>query len=104
MRVWAGVETSLPCPLTVRDGSEFLTARNNEVPLIPLAEKESRTYDDEIAISADELWFRYEKDLPDVVKGFSLTLKKGEFYAILGGNGAGKTTTLKLIFYDIAIV
>ncbi|MBO5354827.1 MAG: ATP-binding cassette domain-containing protein, partial [Clostridia bacterium] len=34
---------------------------------------------------------------PDVVKGFSLTLKRGEFYAILGGNGAGKTTTLKLI-------
>ena len=97
MRVWAGVETSLPCPLTVRDGSEFLTARNNEAPLTPLAEKESLTYDEEIAISADELWFRYEKDLPDVVKGFSLTLKKGEFYAILGGNGAGKTTTLKLI-------
>ena len=43
------------------------------------------------------LWFRYEKDLPDVVKGFSLTLKKGEFYAVLGGNGAGKTTSLKVI-------
>ena len=97
MRVWAGVKTELPCPLTVRDGSEFLTARNGEVPLNPLAEKESRTYGEEIAIHADELWFRYEKDLPDVVKGFSLTLRKGEFYAILGGNGAGKTTTLKLI-------
>ena len=97
MRVWAGVKTELPCPLTVRDGSEFLTARNGEVPLNPLAEKESRTYGEDIAIHADELWFRYEKDLPDVVKGFSMTLKRGEFYAILGGNGAGKTTTLKLI-------
>ena len=97
MRVWAGVKTELPCPLTVRDGSEFLTARNGEVPLISLTEKEERTYGEEIAIHADELWFRYEKDLPDVVKGFSLTLRKGEFYAILGGNGAGKTTTLKLI-------
>ena len=38
MRVWAGVKTELPCPLTVRDGSEFLTARNDEVPLNPLAE------------------------------------------------------------------
>ena len=97
MRVWAGVKTELPCPLTVRDGSEFLTARNGEVPLISLTEKEERTYGEDIAIHADELWFRYEKDLPDVVKGFSLTLKRGEFYAILGGNGAGKTTTLKLI-------
>ena len=97
MRVWAGVKTSLPCPLTVRDGSEFLTARNRELPLVPFAEKEKHACSEEIAIHADELWFRYEKDLPDVVKGCSLTLHKGEFYAILGGNGAGKTTTLKLI-------
>ena len=97
MRVWAGVKTALSCPLTVRDGSEFLTARNSEMPLKPLAEKQKHAYGDEISVHADELWFRYEKDLPDVVKGFSLTLKKGEFYTILGGNGAGKTTTLKLI-------
>jgi len=97
MRVWAGVETNLPCPLTVRDGSKFLTARNNETPLIPLAEKEEHTYCEDIAVSADELWFRYGKNLPDVVKGFSLTLHKGEFFALLGGNGAGKTTALKLI-------
>lgn len=97
MRVWAGVKTELSCPLTVRDGSEFLTTRNREVPLVPLAEKPERTYGEDITVHADELWFRYEKDLPDVVKGLSLTLRKGEFYAILGGNGAGKTTTLKLI-------
>ena len=97
MRIWAGVKNDLPCPLTVRDGSEFLTALNQEAPLTTLAEKESHTYEEEIAINAEELWFRYEKDLPDVVRGFSITLKKGEFYAILGGNGAGKTTTLKLI-------
>ena len=97
MRVWAGIETELSCPLTVRDGSEFLTARNSEAPLVPLGEKEERTYGDEIVINADELWFRYEKDTLDVVKGCSLTLHKGEFYALLGGNGAGKSTTLKLI-------
>ncbi len=97
MRVWAGVKTNLPCPMTIRDGSKFLTARNNETPLIPLAEKDERTYSEDIAVSADELWFRYQNNLPDVVKGFSLTLHKGEFYAILGGNGAGKTTTLRLI-------
>ena len=31
------------------------------------------------------------------VKGLSLKLHKGEFYALLGGNGAGKTTSLKVI-------
>lgn len=97
MRVWAGVETKFPCPVTVRDGSDFLTERNKEKELLPLEKEKTHIYSDEITLKCDEIWFRYEKDLPDVVKGFSLTLSKGEFYAILGGNGAGKTTTLKVI-------
>ena len=97
MRVWAGVETDLPCPLTVRDGSDFLSARNKEKEILPLAAEQKHTYSDEITLQCDEIWFRYEKDLPDVVKDFSLSLHKGEFYAILGGNGAGKTTSLKVI-------
>ena len=97
MRVWAGVETDADCPVTVRDGSDFLTSRNAVQPLKALPKKEDRVYSEEVAISANELWFRYDRDLPDVVKGFSLTLQKGEFYAIMGGNGAGKTTTLKLL-------
>ena len=97
MRVWAGVKTDLPCPLTVRDGSDFLSARNKEKEILPLAAEQKHTYSDEITLQCDEIWFRYEKDLPDVVKGFSFSLHKGEFYAILGGNGAGKTTSLKVI-------
>lgn len=97
MRVWAGVETNLPCPLTVRDGSDFLSARNKEKEILPLSAELKHTYSEEVTLECDEIWFRYEKDLPDVVKGFSLSLHKGEFYAILGGNGAGKTTSLKMI-------
>ena len=96
MRVWAAVDTDLPCPVTVRDGSEFLTARNTEKALLPITEIKQHEYDETI-LQCDDLWFRYEKDLPDVVKGFSFTLHKGEFFAILGGNGAGKTTSLKVI-------
>ena len=97
MRVWAAVETKLDCPMTVRDGSSFLSQRVDEQALLPLAEKEHPTYPEEVTLECDDLWFRYEKDSPDVVKGFSLKLRKGEFYAILGGNGAGKSTTLKVI-------
>ncbi len=97
MRVWAGLETKLPCPLTVREGSDFLTERNKEKAILPLEKVELLAYTEEITLTCDEIWFRYEKSLPDVVKGFSLTLHKGEFYAILGGNGAGKTTSLKVI-------
>ena len=97
MRVWAAVETKLDCPMTVRDGSTFLTHRVAEEALLPLAEKDPPVYTEEVALECDDLWFRYEKDSPDVVKGFSLKLRKGEFYAVLGGNGAGKSTTLKVI-------
>ena len=97
MRVWAAVETNLPCPMTVRDGSNFLSQRVEEQALLPLAEKDSPVYPKDVTLECDDLWFRYEKDGPDVVKGFSLKLRKGEFYAILGGNGAGKSTTLKVI-------
>ena len=97
MRVWASVETNLDCPMTVRDGSNFLSQRVDEQALLPLSEKVRPVYPEDITLECDELWFRYEKDSPDVVKGFSLKLRKGEFYAILGGNGAGKSTTLKVI-------
>ena len=43
------------------------------------------------------VWFRYEKDSPDVVRDLSLEVKKGEFYALVGGNGTGKSTTLSLL-------
>ena len=97
MRVWAGIKTDLACPLTVRDGSDFLTARSKEKELLPLTEKSEHIYGEEVTLCCEEIWFRYEKNLSDVVKGLSLTLHKGEFYALLGGNGAGKTTSLKVI-------
>jgi energy-coupling factor transport system ATP-binding protein len=38
-----------------------------------------------------------KKESHDIVKGLSLKVGKGEFFALLGGNGTGKTTTLSLI-------
>ena len=97
MRVWAAVGTRFSCPMTVRDGSSFLSQRMTEQALLSLAEKAPPVYPEKVTLECDDLWFRYEKESPDVVKGFSLKLRKGEFYAILGGNGAGKSTTLKVI-------
>jgi len=97
MRVWAAVETQLDCPMTVRDGSVFLSDRNAEQTLLPLPVKKMPIYEEFCTLECDDLWFRYEKDSPDTVKGLSIRLQKGEFYAILGGNGAGKTTALKVI-------
>lgn len=43
------------------------------------------------------VFFRYERSLPDVLRGASLCVYKGEFYCLLGGNGTGKTTTLNVL-------
>ena len=51
----------------------------------------------EIAVSADRCYFRYGKNDADIIKNFSFTLYRGEFFALLGGNGSGKTTALKLL-------
>lgn len=96
MRVWASLETELPCPVTVAEGRAFLEEYSHNCELLPVPKKEYRIFGD-TAVSANELWFKYEKDGADIVKGLNLTAQKGEFVAILGGNGAGKTTALKLL-------
>ncbi|MDR1217682.1 MAG: ATP-binding cassette domain-containing protein [Oscillospiraceae bacterium] len=96
MRVWAGVRSGAPCPLTVRDGAAWLAeaGASGEVPeREPLASRDAA----EPAVRLDGVWFKYDKDAPDVVKGLSLDAYPGELFAILGGNGAGKTTALSLM-------
>ncbi len=97
MRVWAAVESDTPCPVTVREGRDWLHQYANSSEFYAIPDEAVHTYPDETAIEAGALWFKYEKDLPDVVKGLTLTVRKGEFLALLGGNGTGKTTSLKLL-------
>lgn len=42
-------------------------------------------------------WLRYAQNAPDVLRGFSLTLRPGELYALTGSNGSGKTTALGVL-------
>lgn len=44
-----------------------------------------------------EVTFRYAKDGREVLKKLSLTLRQGEFLAVMGGNGAGKSTLLHVL-------
>ena len=97
MRVWACVESDRPCPVTVLEGRGWLSEYAAAHPLEPLPPEPEHLFGGETSIEASDLWFRYKKELPDVVKGLSLSVRRGEFLALLGGNGAGKTTSLKLL-------
>ncbi len=61
--------------------------------LIPTEVSEKPCKD--VLISVRDLWFRYGKNLPWVLKGINLDICRGEFIAIIGHSGAGKTTLVK---------
>ena len=98
MRVHGEVANDLPCPLTVRDGRVWLEEYSKENTLVPtLIPRDELKENNDIVIEIKDAYFRYEKELPDVVKGFNLSMHKGELVCLVGGNGTGKTTALSLI-------
>lgn len=87
-------------PLTVREGRSWLTSlfAGNKAQINTLPINLYKEDDKEVpAISLKDVWFRYERDLPDVLKGTTFNVEKGTIFAIVGGNGTGKSTTLKTI-------
>lgn len=101
VQIYYGVPNELKCPLTVREGGEWLSSMFEDKDLKEtVIEEESLLDPDEVtdpAVYMKEVWFRYEKNSPDVLKGVSIRVPKGKIYAIVGGNGTGKSTTLKSI-------
>ena len=98
VRVFYGSGANGNCPLTVREGRTWLSEAFPEgVKEKSLPEVKNPVEDNEPALTMKELWFRYEKDSPDIMRGVSADVPTGSLYAIVGGNGAGKSTTLKAI-------
>ena len=121
MQIYAGTESALTCPLTVSEGRqwirEYIKEKGIKKEKIQQAnqrlERQGEKNKNETAglfghfkrqkentppaIQMKDVWFRYEKDSPDVIQNLSLEVKKGEFYAMVGGNGTGKSTTLSLL-------
>ena len=97
VRVFYGAEGAGDCPLTVREGRTWLSKTYSAPTVNALSVEELEDEIEHPALSLKELWFRYEKDSPDVLRGVSAEVPRGALYAIVGGNGAGKSTTLKAI-------
>jgi len=99
MRIFGAVEDRKTSPVTVRDGRYWLEeyAKNHPIDesVIPTPVDASDVLD--AVIEVKDVYFRYEKNSPDVIKGLNVKIKKGEFFAVVGGNGTGKTTALSLI-------
>ena len=97
-------------PMTIRDGQNWLSQFEIDPEKLPDKEKfatcnprfvtaatAATAMTTATAVTLDKVWFKYDKNMPDVIKGLSFIVYYGEITAILGGNGTGKTTTLSLI-------
>ena len=98
VRVFYGADGAGDCPLTVREGRNWLS--RDFTGELSCKAVNCEKLPDEIedpALSLKELWFRYEKNSPDILRGVSAEVPVGSLYAIVGGNGAGKSTALKAV-------
>ncbi|MCD8026605.1 MAG: ATP-binding cassette domain-containing protein [Clostridiales bacterium] len=98
MQIWEAADHSdSACPVTVAEGRKWLEEYAASHKLNELYPESIPPHSDKLNVELNNVWFRYEKDSPDVIKNLSLKAYEGEFIAILGGNGTGKSTMLSLI-------
>lgn len=87
-------------PLSIRDARRILKELN--LPFeetAPTHQKTDSVRDkgEKPVLEGKELWFRYEAKEKDVLRGLSLSVRRGELLSLLGGNGAGKSTLLRVL-------
>ncbi len=92
-KAFAGLCDDLP--LNVRQGRAKLEKLGvSDIPKQAVTSAEST---ESYALQCKNLWQRYEKNSPDILKGCDLGIRKGECYGLLGSNGGGKSTLLRVI-------
>ena len=92
-KVFSGLCSDLP--LNVRQGRAQLEKLAAED--IPQTDESTAESTEPYALECKNIWQRYEKDSPDILKGCDLAVRKGECYGLLGSNGGGKSTLLRVI-------
>ncbi len=102
MRIWNRLETgSSKCPFSVQEGrawfQQYADLHKDRITVQPTGSPNEKRQKTDSVLALEEVWFRYEKNGEDVLKGVSLQAYRGEMLAVLGGNGSGKTTMLSMI-------
>ena len=94
-RIFKALDVNDDCPITVREGRNFLD-KHFTISMDSLKLPEY-THSDNVCAQLKKVWFRYDKNEPDILRGVDLKLYEGEILSILGANGAGKSTLLNIL-------
>lgn len=100
MRIFARSGAVGEPPISVREGrrcaavTDYLRSRK---PVEPPRGERGKTGENTPILTVKELCVSYGRRC-DVLRSVTLSVYRGEVYALLGGNGSGKTTLLKAVF------
>lgn len=87
------MEINAPCPLTQREGRLWLSQNFTKKKLT--AKTDGFTKNNQTAaIEMKNVWFRYNRNSKDILRGMDLLANTSEITCIIGANGSGKTTML----------
>ena len=92
-RLWKELGDAGECPLSVNEGKRLL----ERYSVVQLKHEDGGAVSGSAAINVKNIYYRYEKSLPDVIKNVCFSVCVGEIFTLLGANGCGKTTLLDLI-------
>lgn len=93
VRIFGDKANEVEMPITVKEGRAFLREKfKDSVAKITPYENQNCN-----AIELKDVWFRYEKSAPDILKGLDFSVRQGDIVCVLGSNGTGKSTLLKVI-------
>ncbi|HWQ71213.1 MAG TPA: energy-coupling factor transporter ATPase [Desulfitobacteriaceae bacterium] len=115
IRIYSGIQRG-NCPLTVREGRSWLNellasagrdlagepvrglnregAKQQKLSKLKANQDKAAVPGRPAAVELKQVWFKYEREGQDILRGVSLQAYPGQVLGILGGNGTGKTTML----------
>ncbi|MBD5383448.1 MAG: ATP-binding cassette domain-containing protein [Ruminococcaceae bacterium] len=97
MRIFALSNADGEPPVSIREGRQCKAVTDHLRQNKPSVRKTVKS-DGKPILTVKELCVSYGKRRPDALKAASLSIRRGEVYALLGGNGSGKSTLLKAVF------
>ncbi|MEK4131257.1 ATP-binding cassette domain-containing protein [Solibacillus sp. FSL W8-0474] len=92
-KIFAALDGEGEAPLTIREGQQWLRSFSWHEVAFKAEEQQLGSP----ILEAKNIAFRYERNAPDILQQFELSVHEGEFYTIIGGNGTGKSTALNVL-------